>query len=81
MFTYFGLDRASGLTSAVRVLQSAMGSLDALAAVVLLMVLCSTSRVVRYYTRWVVFAVWATLSACLPIPIMLLRPLHWKNAQ
>ena len=57
-----------------------MGSLDALAAVVLLMVLCSTSRVVRYYTRWVVFAIWSTFSACLPIPFMLLKPLHWSNA-
>lgn len=61
-------------------LQSAMGSLDALAAFVLLMVLCSTSRVVRYYTKWAVFVVWSTLSACLPIPIMLLKPLDWSNA-
>lgn len=54
--------------------------MDALAAVVLLMLLCSTSRVVRFYTKWTVFIVWATLSACLPIPLMLLRPKHWKNA-
>ncbi|XP_052121223.1 1-acyl-sn-glycerol-3-phosphate acyltransferase beta isoform X2 [Frankliniella occidentalis] len=59
---------------------SAMGSLDALAAVVLLMVLCSTSRVVRYYIKWAVFVVWSTVSACAPIPLMLLDPLSWKNA-
>ncbi|XP_034234514.1 1-acyl-sn-glycerol-3-phosphate acyltransferase alpha-like isoform X2 [Thrips palmi] len=57
-----------------------MGTLDALAAFVLLMVLCSTSRVVRYYAKWTVFVVWSTLSACLPIPLMLLKPLDWRNA-
>ena len=55
-----------------------LSELIGLAIVALL--LFSMSNRVQYYSKMFIFIVSALVSSVLPIPIMLHRPKHWRNA-
>nr|CAI5828021.1 unnamed protein product [Callosobruchus analis] len=51
-----------------------------MALTVLLTILWNVSNAVKYYIKFIVFGIVSVISACAPIPIMLLRPRDSRNA-